>query len=103
MTRKLISLILILSLILSITSISVVSVNAINNDCTVGAETLNTTDPLSMIGKSKQAIINTYGSGYITQTLPGGGLTPYISYRTTHSRMPITALHLIIILRVLSM
>lgn len=83
MTRKLISLILILSLILSITSISVVSVNAINNDCTVGAETLNTTDPLSMIGKSKQAIINTYGSGYITQTLPGGGLTPYISYRNS--------------------
>ena len=78
MTRKLISLTLILALIMSITSISVVYANAAKDDITVGAETLNTNDPLSMIGKSKQAIVNTYGSGYRTTTMPGGGQTPYI-------------------------
>ena len=84
MTKKLISLILILSLILSITSISVVYANAAKDDITVGAETLNTSDPLSMIGKSKQAIVNTYGSGYRTTTMPGGGQTPYIYYNNAN-------------------
>ena len=81
--KKFISLLLALVLVLGMTATATLSVAAAQTDDAVSAETLDTAHPISMLGKSKQAVINTYGTNYYTTTVAGGGLTPYMVYRSS--------------------